>query len=153
MKVFAKRLVMFFCFAFFSLIIAGCANQYGNPQVATPAIGAATGAAIGAMLNKHNRWQGAVIGGLIGGAAGYAIGAVEQRAINQAVAANKPVIYRRNTGNGGWQQVEATPESTYYNPSKHTTCHKVRTRIIENGVVKQDKTKEVCEGEKKTNEY
>ena len=57
MQIFAKRLVMFFSFAFFSLIIAGCANQYGNPQVATPAIGAATGAVIGAMLNKHNRWR------------------------------------------------------------------------------------------------
>jgi len=153
MKMRVKKLVLFLCFAFFSAAIAGCANEYGNPQVGTPAIGAATGAAIGAMLNKRNRWQGAIIGGLIGGAAGYAIGAIEQRAINQAIAANKPVVYRRNTGNGGWQQVEATPEGSYYNPSKHTTCHKVRTRIIENGVVKQDRTKEVCEGEKETNEY
>lgn len=148
------RMMTFAILLIFPIVLSSCANsQYGSPTVGTPLIGAATGAAIGALLNKHNRFQGAIIGGAIGGAAGYAIGAIQQQAIDKAIATNRPVAMRRNTPNGGWQEVQATPEKTYYNPQKHTICHKVRTRIIENGVVKEDKVKEVCKGVKKTNEY
>lgn len=153
-KVLGKKVMIFAILFIFSIVSSGCANsQYGSGGAGMPLLGAATGAAVGALLNKRNRFQGAVIGGAIGGAAGYAFGAIQQRAINRAIATNRPVTMRRNTSNGGWQEVQATPEKTYYNPQKHTTCHKVRTKIIENGVVKEDRVKEVCEGVKKTNEY
>ncbi len=132
---------------FMGTLISSCATESENV-----ALGTAAGAAIGASVS-HDKWKGAVIGGIIGAMAGEAYHQIQQKAINEAVAQQRPVAYQRHTSSG-WQRVEADPVSNqYYNPTRHTTCQKVHVRIIENGRIVKDRIKEVCRGTKETDEY
>ncbi len=143
-----KRSVVFFVVISFSvLMFASCTTREQST-----ALGTGLGAAIGAGMSK-NKWKGAVIGGLVGAAAGAAFSQIQQRAIDESMSQQKPVIYRRNTNNG-WQQVEAAPATQpYYNPKTHTKCQKMHIKIINNGKLVKDQIKEVCKGTKETNEY
>lgn len=141
--------VMFVLAIFFAFSVSSCTTENDNV-----ALGTAVGAGLGAVISHHNRWKGAVIGGAIGALAGEAMYQIQQRAIQEAVQSQKPVVYQRETGNGGWQRVEASPVGQpAYNPQEHTKCQKVHIREIENGKVVKGTIKEVCKGYKETNTY
>jgi len=140
--------IVFLMLLFLGFSISSCSTESENV-----ALGTAVGAGIGSAVTK-NRWKGAVIGGAIGALAGEAMYQIQQRAIREAIQSQKPVVYQRDTGNGGWQRVEAVPEgSPTYNPTEHTKCQKVHIREIVNGKVVKDKIKEVCKSYKETNTY
>ncbi len=142
-------LVLLTLFVLLGFSISSCTTENENV-----ALGTAVGAGLGAVINHHNRWKGAVIGGAIGALAGEAMYQIQQKAIQQAIQSQKPVVYQRDTGNGGWQRVEAEPiGQPTYNPQEHTKCQKVHIREIENGKVIEDKIKEVCKSYKETNTY
>ncbi|BCX83034.1 hypothetical protein MIT9_P2625 [Methylomarinovum caldicuralii] len=70
------------------LVLGGCATYpggYGYGYQASPqvyqgaAVGAAVGAGAGALLDKHNRWRGAVIGAGLGSLLGGGLAGVQQR--------------------------------------------------------------------------
>ncbi len=141
-------LVLLVMFVFLGFSISSCTTESENV-----ALGTALGAGIGSAVTK-NRWKGAVIGGAIGALAGEAMYQIQQKAAQEAVQSQKPVVYQRDTGNGGWQRVEASPVGQpTYNPQEHTKCQKVHIREIENGKVVKDTIKEVCKGYKETNTY
>ena len=134
---------------FLGFSVSSCTTENENV-----ALGTAIGAGLGASTYHRNRWKGAVIGGVIGALAGEAMYQIQQRAIQEAIQSQKPVVYQRDTGNGGWQRVEASPVGQpTYNPQEHTECQKVHVREIENGKVVKDTIKEVCKGYKETNTY
>ncbi len=140
-----KKFLLILIVGFF---LVGCAAEDENVM-----LGTAAGSGIGAVVS-HNRWKGAVIGGVIGAVAGEAMYQIQDRAINQAVRNQKPVVYQRQTNNGGWQRVEAEPVGApVVNPNQHTRCQKVHVREIVNGKVVKDTIKEVCRGYKETNSY
>ena len=141
--------VMLILAVFLAFSVSSCSTESENV-----ALGTAVGAGLGASMYHHNRWKGAVIGGVIGALAGEAMYQIQQRAIQEAIQSQKPVVYQRDTGNGGWQRVEASPVGQpTYNPSEHTKCQKVHIREIENGKVIKNTIKEVCRGYKETNTY
>ncbi|NIP38824.1 MAG: glycine zipper family protein [Candidatus Dadabacteria bacterium] len=128
-----------------SLVFASCAPIDPYPSSQRTYEGAATGAAVGSvaglLIDKDNRWRGAVIGGLIGAALGGTVTEISQRAAREAAAEGKPVAYESKDG---FQRVEATPVS--YN--SNTDCHKIRERIWQDGELVKDEIKEVCDSKK-----
>lgn len=68
-------------------LLAGCATQTGyryDPQAASrvyqgAAVGGVVGAGAGALIDKHNRWRGAVIGGALGSVLGGGLTGVQQQ--------------------------------------------------------------------------
>ena len=129
----------------FSFVFASCAPIDPYPSSKRTYEGATTGAALGSvaglLIDKDNRWRGAVIGGLIGAALGGSLTEISQRASREAAAEGRPVAYESNDG---FQRVEATPVA--YN--SHTNCHKVRERVWQDGELVKDQVKEVCDSEK-----
>ena len=143
-----KLFILFISVVFSAAVLTSCATESENVS-----LGTAAGAGIGA-ATTHNKWKGVVIGGILGAIAGEAMYQIQQRAINQAVNNQRPVAYQRQTGNGGWQRVEAEPVGApVVNPNQHTKCQKVHVREIVNGKVVKDTVKEVCKGYKETNTY
>ncbi|AEA34020.1 glycine zipper family protein [Hippea maritima] len=140
--------VVFVLFIFIGFSISSCTTESENV-----ALGTAVGAGVGAATTK-NSWKGAVIGGILGAVAGEAMYQIQQRAINEAMANQKPVVYQRQTQNGGWERIEAEPVGQpVVNPNEHTSCQKVHVREYRNGKIIKDTVKEVCKGYKETNTY
>ncbi|HSG31180.1 MAG TPA: YMGG-like glycine zipper-containing protein [Thermodesulfobacteriota bacterium] len=129
----------------FSLLITSCAPIDPYPSSQRTYEGAAAGAALGSvaglLIDKDNRWRGAMIGGLLGAALGGTVTEVSQRASREAAAEGRPVAYESKDG---FQRVEATPVA--YNAN--TDCHKVRERIWQDGELVKDEVKEVCDSNK-----
>ena len=124
--------------------IIGCTSTPTTYQGAT--IGGVVGAAAGVLIDKHNRWRGAVVGGTLGAILGGATTEIAQRASKEAAASGQKVVYKSTDG---WQKVEADPLEY----DQETRCHKVRERIWQNGKLVKDEIKEVCEGEKRERRY
>lgn len=120
-----------------SLSLFTSCSQHGQTGAG---VGAGVGAAAGALIDKENRWRGAVIGGALGGIFGGTLGEISDRAAREAAYEGKPVVYESQDG---YRRVEAVPES--YN--ERTNCHKVRERVWEGGELVKDQVKEVCESE------
>lgn len=128
-----------------SFIITACAPVDPYPSSERTYQGAAAGAALGSvaglLIDKDNRWRGAMIGGLLGAALGGTVTEISQRASREAAQEGKPVVYESNDG---FQRVEAAPVD--YN--ENTNCHKIRERIWQDGKLVKDEVKEVCESDK-----
>ncbi len=129
----------------FSLIVSSCAPIDPYPSSQRTYEGATAGAALGSvaglLIDKNNRWRGAVIGGLIGAALGGTVTEISQRASREAAAEGRPVVYESKDG---FQRVQATPID--YN--SNTDCHKIRERIWQDGELVKDEVKEVCTSDK-----
>lgn len=128
-----------------SFAVTSCTpvNPYPSSQrtYQGAAAGAAVGSVAGLLIDKNNRWRGAMIGGLLGAALGGTVTEISQRASREAAQEGKPVVYQSNDG---FQRVEATPVD--YN--QNTNCHKIRERIWQDGKLVKDEVKEVCESDK-----
>lgn len=69
------------------LFLAGCSNI--SPYTYQSAgIGGAVGAGAGALIDKNNRWRGAMIGGLGGAALGGAVSEITRRGIQDSQQQN-----------------------------------------------------------------
>jgi len=128
-----------------SFIASSCTPVDPYPSSQRTYQGAAAGAAVGSvaglLIDKDNRWRGAMIGGLLGGALGGTLTEISQRASREAAQEGKPVVYQSNDG---FQRVEAAPVD--YN--ENTDCHKIRERVWQDGKLVKDEVKEVCESDK-----
>lgn len=80
----------------------------------------AVGAGIGALVDKDNRWRGAVLGGALGAVTGYGLAEISQRAAREAAYRRDTVTYYNRT-TGEW--VQSDPVS--YGPDYATV--RVRT--------------------------
>lgn len=98
-------------------------------------VGAAGGAIAGALIDKNNRWRGAVIGGVLGAVIGGTITEVAARASREAAMQNRPVEYRSEDGT---QRVVAEPVASRGN------CRIVKTTYYQNGKVAKVEEREVC---------
>jgi Na+/proline symporter len=65
----------------------------------------AVGAGIGALLDKENRWRGAVIGASLGAVTGYGLAEINQRAAQEAAYRRNTVTYY-NQRTGEWVQAD-----------------------------------------------
>ncbi len=113
-----------------------------QPPVTSPrtyegaAAGGVLGATAGALIDKHNRWRGAVIGGALGAVFGGTVTEVSSRAAREAAQENRRVAYQSDDG---FHRVEATPVG-----SGRTGCRQVQERIYQNGELVREQMKEVC---------
>ena len=119
-------------------VLAGCAE----PIVTTPrtyqgaGAGAAVGAGAGALIDKNNRWRGAVLGAALGGVLGGSLTEISSRAARESVASNQPVAYQSTDG---WQRVEAMPQ-----PPGGPGCRQVRERVYQDNQLVREQIREVC---------
>lgn len=113
-----------------------------EPIVTTPrtyqgaGAGAAVGAGAGALIDKQNRWRGAVIGAALGAVLGGTLTEVSARASREAAYQNQPVSYQSTDG---WQRVEAHPQGT-----TSIGCRQVQERVYQNGQLVREQLREIC---------
>jgi hypothetical protein len=121
--------------------LAACAVQ-SQPVVTTPrtyqgaGAGAAVGAGAGALIDKNNRWRGAVIGGALGAVLGGTVTEISSRAAREAAAEGRPVTYQSQDG---WQRVEAHPQGR-----TASGCRQVQERVYQDGKLVREQMREVC---------
>jgi MFS family permease len=123
-------------------VLAACAAQPYGP-VTTPrtyqgaGAGAAVGAGAGALIDKDNRWRGAVLGAALGGLLGGTLTEISSRAAREAAAEGQPVVYQSSDG---WQRVVATPQGA----PAGAGCRMVKEQVYQDGRLVQERTREVC---------
>ncbi|MGH7322794.1 MAG: YMGG-like glycine zipper-containing protein [Candidatus Rokuibacteriota bacterium] len=126
--------------AFVTTLLAACVVQ--QPPVTTPrtyqgaGAGAVLGGGAGALIDKDNRWRGAIIGAALGGLVGGTLTEISSRAARDAVSYNQPVAYQTPDG---WQRVEASPQGI-----TPRGCRQVQERIYQNGQLVREQIREVC---------
>jgi outer membrane lipoprotein SlyB len=123
-------------FGVFSLgFVSSCGQVTTQRTYEGAGVGAAGGAIAGALIDKDNRWRGAVIGGVLGAIIGGTITEIAARASREAAMQNKEVEYRSEDGT---QRVVAQPVASRGN------CKIVKTTYYQNGKVAKVEEKEVC---------
>jgi hypothetical protein len=121
--------------------VGGCAAG-PEPLVTTPrtyqgaGAGAAVGAGAGALIDRDNRWRGAVLGAALGAVLGGTLTEISSRAAREAATQNQPVAYQSTDG---WQRVEARPYGVAPGGCRH-----VQERVYQNGQLVQERIREVC---------
>jgi hypothetical protein len=126
-----RKVAILLAFAVFSAGVISC-SQAGSQNAA---VGGAVGAAAGALLDKENRWRGAIVGGALGAILGGTTTEIAQRASKEAAMANKPVEYRSEDGR---QTVYAEPVASKGN------CRIVKTTYYQDGKPVKVEEREVC---------
>lgn len=106
--------------------------------------GAGVGAAAGSLIDKKNRWRGAVIGAALGGTLTRIQYELARQAAIKAAQTGRTV----RTVSGS-TVVEATPLST----NGQTNCRKVRRRVYDQGKLIEDRIEEICESTKIEQRY
>jgi len=98
-------------------------------------VGATGGAIAGALIDKNNRWRGAVIGGVLGAVIGGTITEIATRSAREAAINNRPVEYRSEDGR----------ERVYANPiHSDEKCKLVKVRYYSNNELVMIEEKRVC---------
>ncbi|PMP66534.1 MAG: hypothetical protein C0190_05530 [Thermodesulfobacterium geofontis] len=135
-ELFLKRWFSFLIIIFFSFtIFSGCMPETGEKTKEGAAIGAVAGAALGALIDKNNRWRGAVIGAaagaLVGGTAGY----IMDKAAKEAATTKKPVTYIS----------EDKIQKVYAKPVKSEgSCEWVTVQYYEYGKLVKEEKRLIC---------
>lgn len=123
-----------------SFVLASCAT-YQPPVTSSrtyegAAAGGVLGATAGALIDKHNRWRGAVIGGALGAVLGGTVTEVASRAAREAAAENRLVAYQSTDG---FQRVEAEPVG-----SPRSGCRQVQERVYQDGQLVREQIRQIC---------
>lgn len=114
-----------------SFLLSSCSTAvYESGQV-----GALGGATAGALIDKNNRWRGAVIGGVLGGVVGGAMGSIAERAARESAYSRRPVQY---TSEDYRQKVYAEPVRS------RSECTTVRTTYYLDSRIVKIEEREVC---------
>ncbi|WPM32767.1 glycine zipper 2TM domain-containing protein [Hydrogenobacter sp. T-2] len=128
-----KAMILFTVFSAGFIFSCGQVTTQRTYEGAT--VGAVGGAIAGALIDKNNRWRGAVIGGALGAVIGGTITEVAARASREAAMQNKPVEYRSEDGR---ERVYAEPVASRGN------CRIVKTTYYQDGKVVKVEEREVC---------
>ncbi len=129
-----KFLVSLLVFVFLSTTLTSCVElQQKTKEGAT--IGAITGGALGALLDKNNRWRGAVLGAAIGALIGGTAATIMDRAAHEAATTKKPVEY---VSEDRVQKVYAKPLKSEKN------CEWVNVQYYEYGKLVKEEKKLIC---------
>jgi uncharacterized protein YcfJ len=143
-----QRNIMIFLLLSLLFLSVSCATT--QPDRYNTQKGAAIGAGIGALLGQaigrdtEATLLGAGIGTVFGAIAGNAVDQ-EHQAAKDAARINKRVVYVDRGGHA----VEAIPVQN----DQQTNCRKVTKRQWDNGELISETVEEICEGEKRTNDY
>ncbi len=134
-KILKKWIGFLIIFLFSVSLFTGCIPETGEKTKEGATVGAVAGAALGALIDKNNRWRGAVIGAaagaLIGGTAGY----IMEKASKEAATTKKPVTY---VSEDGIQKVYAEPIKS------EGKCEWVTVQYYEYGKLVKEEKKLVC---------
>ncbi|QWK19000.1 MAG: glycine zipper 2TM domain-containing protein [Hydrogenobacter thermophilus] len=117
------------------MFLAGCGQVTSERTYQGAGVGAAGGAIAGALIDKENRWRGAVIGGVLGAIIGGTITEISARAAREAAINNRPVEYRSEDGR---ERVYAEPIAS------RGRCKIVKTNYYQDGKLVKVEEKEVC---------
>ncbi len=128
-----KALVLLTVFSVGFLFSCGQVTTQRTYEGAT--VGAVGGAIAGALIDRNNRWRGAVIGGALGAVIGGTITEIAARAGREAAMQNKPVEYKSEDGR---ERVYAEPVASKGN------CRIVKTTYYQDGKVVKVEEREVC---------
>ncbi len=128
-----KALVLLTVFSAGFLFSCGQVTTQRTYEGAT--VGAVGGAIAGALIDRNNRWRGAVIGGALGAVIGGTITEIAARAGREAAMQNKPVEYKSEDGR---ERVYAEPVASKGN------CRIVKTTYYQDGKVVKVEEREVC---------
>ncbi|MBI3326939.1 MAG: glycine zipper 2TM domain-containing protein [Nitrospinae bacterium] len=124
---------------FLSSMLAACVTTERTYQGV--GAGGGIGAAAGALLDKGNRWRGALVGGALGALLGGTVTELASRASQEAAERGRPVAYQSEDG---LHRIEAAPVGYH----AHTPCRQVRETVYQDGQLVQDQVKEICDGRK-----
>ncbi|MCS6999050.1 MAG: glycine zipper 2TM domain-containing protein [Aquificaceae bacterium] len=116
-------------------IIFSCGQVTTQRTYEGATVGAIGGAIAGALIDRDNRWRGAVIGGALGAVIGGTITEIASRASREAAVQNRPVQYESVDKR---EKVLAEPVATRGN------CRLVKTTYYQDGKVVKVEEKEVC---------
>jgi len=130
-----RKVAILLAFAVFSAGVISCGQVSSQRTYEGAGVGAAVGAAAGVLIDKENRWRGAIIGGALGAVLGGTITEVAQRAAREAAMANRPVEYRSEDGR---QRVYSEPVASRGN------CRIVKTSYYQDGKLVRTEEREVC---------
>lgn len=129
--------------AFFLLAVFSAGLLFSCGQVTTQrtyegaTVGAIGGAIAGALIDRNNRWRGAVVGGALGALIGGTITEIASRASREAAMQNRPVEYRSEDGR---ERVVAEPVPV----ASRGNCRMVKTTYYQDGKVVKVEEREVC---------
>jgi hypothetical protein len=127
-----KKIALFMVLVMFAV---SCGQVTSERTYQGAGVGAAGGAIAGALIDKNNRWRGAVIGGVLGAVLGGTITEIASRAAREAAINNRPVEYRSEDGR---ERVYAEPVASRGN------CKIVKTNYYQDGKLVKVEEKEVC---------
>ncbi|MFN3406612.1 MAG: glycine zipper 2TM domain-containing protein [Caldimicrobium sp.] len=137
MKKAQKLVALLVVFIFTIGLMAGCSQDLNLSQKTKEGatVGAVAGGVLGVLLDKNNRWRGAVLGAAIGAVIGGTASYIMDRASKEAATSKKPVTYESEDR---LQKVYAQPLKTEGN------CEWVKVQYYEYGKLVKEETKKVC---------
>ncbi|MEN3033478.1 MAG: glycine zipper 2TM domain-containing protein [Aquificaceae bacterium] len=115
--------------------LLSCAAGTSGATSQGAGVGAVGGAAAGALIDKENRWRGAVIGGALGAVIGGTITEIASRSAKEAASQNRPVEYISEDRK---QRVVSEPVASRGN------CRIVKTTYYQDGRPIKTEEREVC---------
>ncbi len=134
MKGCAKWLASFLVFALLLTGLTSCVElRQETKEGAT--IGAVAGGVIGVLLDKKNRWRGAVVGAALGAIIGGTAATIMDKASKEAATYKKPVEY---VSEDKTQRVYAKPIQS------QGKCEWVSVQYYEYGKLVKEEKKLVC---------
>jgi len=117
------------------LSLSSCMENVDQKTKEGATIGAVAGGVLGVLLDKDNRWRGAVLGAAIGAALGGTAGYIMERASLEAATTKKPVTY----------ESEDKVQKVYAQPVRSEgQCEWVKVQYYEYGKLVKEETKKVC---------
>ena len=132
----SKVLSLILIFGIFFLGLFGCTNIDIDQKTKEGAtVGAIAGGVLGTLLDKNNRWRGAVLGAAIGAVIGGTASYIMDRASKEAARTKKPVVY----------ESEDKVQKVYAKPlAPEGNCEWVTVQYYEYGKLVKEEKKKVC---------
>lgn len=121
-------------FLFLSML-NGCMPDLNQKTKEGATVGAVAGGVLGVLLDKNNRWRGAVLGAALGAVIGGTAAHIMDRASKESATYRKPVTY----------ESEDRVQKVYAQPVRSEgKCEWVKVQYYEYGKLVKEETKKVC---------
>lgn len=131
LRILASLVSLFFLVS----LLNGCMSDLNQKTKEGATVGAVAGGVLGALLDKNNRWRGAVLGVALGAVIGGTAAHIMDRASKEAATYRKPVTY----------ESEDRLQSVHAQPVKSEgKCEWVKVQYYEYGKLVKEETKKVC---------